>query len=89
MVILWFFIGLTAQQSIDYGALGELTDEELTGVVKKTLTIANTQSRKPYLKHFITLASLQTNYWMTITVTMILSAKSRMASMISFCPSSI
>ena len=29
MVILWFLIGLSVQQGLDYGALGDLSDEEL------------------------------------------------------------
>ena len=32
MVILWFLIELSIQQNIDYGALGDLTDEELTAL---------------------------------------------------------
>ena len=32
MVILWFLIELSIQQNIDYGALGDLTDEQLTAL---------------------------------------------------------
>lgn len=74
MVILWLFIGLTAQQSIDYEALGELTDEELTGFVKKYITKTKLERKldfKPLFKHFITQALFQRNCWMITTVTMI------------------